>query len=106
MQELRRRPVDDGVDGPEEGAPALVVEHQDDGRLGQVVRVVPELTFLLTGVRHRSIERNFVRNELGREKSSQLIKKFRCKSFFKTCPGRGGGEPGIFWFFSISKAAP
>ena len=64
MQELRRRPVDDGVDRPEEGAPAFVVEHQDDGGLRQVVRVVPELAFFLAGVRHSSVERNFVRDQL------------------------------------------
>ena len=64
MQELRRRPVDDGVDCPEEGAPALVVKHEDDRGLRQVVRVVPELAFFLTGVRNRPIERYFVRYKL------------------------------------------
>lgn len=43
LEELRRCSVDDRVNGPQQRAPALVVEHYDDAGLGQVRRVVPVL---------------------------------------------------------------
>ena len=49
---------------PEEGAPALVVEDQDDGGLGQVGRVVPMLALFLPEIRDRSVEADLVRDEL------------------------------------------
>lgn len=38
-QQVPRRPVDGAVDGPQQRAPRLVVEDDDDTGVGQVVRV-------------------------------------------------------------------
>lgn len=38
-QQVPRRPVDGAVDGPQQRAPRLVVEDDDDAGVGQVVRV-------------------------------------------------------------------
>lgn len=38
-QQVPRRSVDDAVDGPQQRAPRLVMEDDDDAGVGQVVRV-------------------------------------------------------------------
>ena len=44
--------------------------YQNDGSLGQVVRVVPELALFLSGIRHGSVERDFVGRELQKKTSN------------------------------------
>ncbi len=39
VEQLPGRPVDDGVDGPEQGGPGLVVEDDDDAGVGQRGRI-------------------------------------------------------------------
>jgi len=76
VQKLRWRSVDDRVDRPEEGAPALVVEHQDDGGLGEIVGVVPVLTFLLSVVKVNQLF------------SSSLTSRFTLQSLTLPVPGK------------------
>jgi len=64
VEELRRRPVDDAVDSPEEGGPALVVEDEDDAGRGEVGGVIPVFALLLSSVRHGSVQADFVGHEL------------------------------------------
>ena len=45
--------------------------YQNDGSLGQVVRVVPELALFLSGIRHGSVKRDFVGREL--QKKPQMF---------------------------------
>merc|ERR1719150_2375595 len=64
VEELGRRPVDDAVDGPEEGGPALVVEDEDDAGGGEVGGIVPVATLLLSCVRHSPVQRDLVTHQL------------------------------------------
>ena len=61
---MRRRSVDYRIDGSEEGAPAFVVEDENDGGFGQVLRVVPVHALFLARLRHGSVQRNFVGDQL------------------------------------------
>lgn len=38
-QQMSRRAVDDTVNGPQQGAPRLVMKHDDDAGVGQVIWV-------------------------------------------------------------------